>query len=93
MTLSLSLVKPEYPSLTISEETIEENQPVTLTCSSFNGNPPPEYTWSRNGTLLTYVNCLTRLPFLTFSSLLQFTEPTSICHGQQFPLYLSSQST
>jgi len=27
-----------------------------LTCSSFNGNPPPQYTWYRNGTLLTYVN-------------------------------------
>lgn len=95
--LSLSSVKPEYPSLTISEETIEENQPVTLTCSSFNGNPAPEYTWSRNGTLLTYVNCLVRFStaFLTLStsSSLQFTESTSICHGQQFQPDISCQST
>lgn len=27
-----------------------------MTCSSVNGNPPPQYTWYRNGTLLTYVN-------------------------------------
>ena len=95
--LFLCSVKPEYPSLTINEETIEENQPVTLTCSSFNGNPAPEYTWSRNGTLLTYVNWLARLPtpFLTFStsSSLQFTESTSICHGQQFQPDISCQST
>jgi hypothetical protein len=27
-----------------------------LTCSSLNGNPPPQYTWYRNDTLLTYDN-------------------------------------
>jgi hypothetical protein len=25
-----------------------------LTCSSLNGNPPPQYAWYRNSTLLTY---------------------------------------
>lgn len=45
---------PEAPGLTINKENIQEYQAVTLTCSSLNGNPPPQYTWSRNGTLLTY---------------------------------------
>ena len=49
-----SSVKPEHPSLTINEENIREDQRVTLTCSSSNGNPPPQYTWYRNDTLLPY---------------------------------------
>lgn len=48
-------VKPQAPSLTINDDNIQEYQTVTLTCSSSNGNPPPQYTWYRNGTLLTYV--------------------------------------
>jgi hypothetical protein len=59
-------VKPEAPSLTINEENIQEYQTVTLTCSSLNGNPPPQYTWFRNGTLLTYVNQFFVLFFLLF---------------------------
>lgn len=45
---------PEAPVLTINKENIEEYQAVTLTCSSVNGNPPPQYTWYRNHTRLTY---------------------------------------
>lgn len=47
-------VMPEAPVLTINKENIEEYQAVTLTCSSLNGNPPPQYTWYRNHTRLTY---------------------------------------
>lgn len=47
-------VKPDMPSLIINDENIQEYQIISLTCSSFNGNPPPQYAWSRNGTLLTY---------------------------------------
>lgn len=54
--LSSRSVQPEAPSLTINEENIQEYQTVTLTCSSFNGNPLPQYTWFRNGTLLSYVH-------------------------------------
>lgn len=50
----MSIVKPEAPSLTINKENIEEYQAVTLTCSSLNGNPPPQYTWYRNSALITY---------------------------------------
>ncbi|CAF1407947.1 unnamed protein product [Rotaria sordida] len=50
------LIKPESPTLTINEENIQEYQTVKLTCSSLNGNPPPQYTWYRNGTLLTSLN-------------------------------------
>ncbi|CAF1665078.1 unnamed protein product, partial [Rotaria magnacalcarata] len=50
------LIKPEAPSLTIDEENIQEYQTVKLTCSSLNGNPPPRYTWYRNGTLVTSLN-------------------------------------
>lgn len=50
------LIKPEAPSLTINDDNIQEYQTVTLTCSSSNGNPPPQYTWYRNGTLLTSLN-------------------------------------
>ncbi|CAF1963240.1 unnamed protein product [Rotaria magnacalcarata] len=47
------LIKPEAPSLTVNKENIEEYQAVTLTCSSLNGNPPPQYTWYRNSVLVT----------------------------------------
>lgn len=47
-------VKPEAPLLTLDRDDLDESQAVTLTCSSVNGNPPPHYTWSRNGTLLMY---------------------------------------
>ncbi|CAF0944414.1 unnamed protein product [Rotaria sordida] len=50
------LIKPEAPLLTINKENIEEYQTVTLTCSSLNGNPPPQYTWHRNNILLTSLN-------------------------------------
>ncbi|CAF3742114.1 unnamed protein product [Adineta steineri] len=50
------LIKPEAPLLTINKVNIEEYQAVTLTCSSSNGNPSPQYTWYRNGTLLTSLN-------------------------------------
>ena len=60
-------VKPEEPLLTIDKENIEEYQTVTLTCSSSNGNPPPQYAWYRNGTLLTYdsipLNCISSFLF------------------------------
>lgn len=86
------LVKPEYPSLTISDETIEEEQTVTLTCSSSNGNPAPTYQWFRNGTILTYV--YNRTSIFRFSLVMmmyiflffQLTESTSICHWQQLNL-------
>ncbi|UJR15729.1 hypothetical protein I4U23_002664 [Adineta vaga] len=50
------LIKPEAPLLIINKVNIEEYQAVTLTCSSVNGNPPPQYTWYRNGTLLASLN-------------------------------------
>ena len=48
-------VKPEAALLTINRDHFEESQTVTMKCSSENGNPPPQYTWYRNGTLSTYV--------------------------------------
>ncbi|CAF4936734.1 unnamed protein product, partial [Rotaria sp. Silwood1] len=50
------LIKPESPLLIINDENIQEYQTVKLICSSLNGNPSPQYTWYRNGTLLTSLN-------------------------------------
>ncbi|CAF0851701.1 unnamed protein product [Adineta ricciae] len=50
------LIKPDMPSLIINDENIQEYQIISLTCSSFNGNPSPQYAWYRNGTLLTSLN-------------------------------------
>ncbi|CAF0774952.1 unnamed protein product [Adineta steineri] len=50
------LIKPEAPSLIINEENIQEYQIITLTCSSLNGNPSPQYIWYRNDTLINSLN-------------------------------------
>lgn len=72
----LSSVKPEAPLLTINKVDIEEYQAVTLTCSSLNGNPPPQYTWYRNGTLLTYdsINFVRNFHSFALYVLFQFIE-------------------
>ncbi|CAC5419869.1 CADM3 [Mytilus coruscus] len=58
------LVIPGPPSITINDTRPQkvENDVVSLTCSSLGGNPPPEFTWTKNGLVLNSNKVETKVP-------------------------------
>ncbi|XP_052061423.1 cell adhesion molecule DSCAM-like isoform X3 [Mytilus californianus] len=58
------LVIPGPPSIQINDTRPQkvENDVVSLTCSSSGGNPPPEFTWTKNGLVLNSNKVETKVP-------------------------------
>ncbi|XP_076113072.1 hemicentin-1-like isoform X14 [Mytilus galloprovincialis] len=58
------LVAPGQPSISINDTRPQkvENDVVSLTCSSSGGNPPPEFTWTKNGLVLNSNIIVTKVP-------------------------------
>ncbi|XP_063441730.1 hemicentin-1-like isoform X11 [Mytilus trossulus] len=58
------LVAPGQPSISINDTRPQkvEKDVVSLTCSSSGGNPPPEFTWTKNGLVLNSNIIVTKVP-------------------------------
>ncbi|XP_071172506.1 cell adhesion molecule DSCAM-like isoform X4 [Mytilus edulis] len=58
------LVTPGQPSISINDTRPQkvEKDVVSLTCSSSGGNPPPEFTWTKNGLVLNSNIIVTKVP-------------------------------
>lgn len=55
---------PGQPSISINDTRPQkvEKDVASLTCSSSGGNPPPEFTWTKNGLVLNSNIIVTKVP-------------------------------